>query len=106
MLNITSTSGIVGRLAAVSGVSSGAEPAPHLNVTVDPDPMNEFLHLSAMLHGAFPNLFFLGQGIPAKAKSPPDSLVEHMLLQADGRFAHSPNFLYALFNIMQRHAAW
>lgn len=76
-----------------------------LSVAVGAMPTDEFAANEKVFLGGFANLFFLGEGVPQGSGSLPASLVEHLLLQYDNRFATSAHFLFAIFNQIQRHAA-
>ena len=67
-------------------------------------PVNEFLENDILFLGAFPDLFFLGGKLP-KSGSVPTSFSQHLLRQADNRFAQVDEIIFTLFNQSQRHAA-
>ena len=67
-------------------------------------PLNEFLENDILFLGAFPDLFFLGGKLP-KSGSVPTSFSQHLLRQADNRFAQVDEIIFTLFNQSQRHEA-
>jgi hypothetical protein len=76
-----------------------------LAATVAVLPTDEFTANEKTFLGGFGSLFFLGEGVPQGSSSLSASLVEHLLMQYDNRFATNAHFLFTVFNQIQRHAA-
>jgi hypothetical protein len=66
--------------------------------------INEFGENDNLIMGAYPWLFFLGQGVPKKG-SQPQPWFEYILNYGDNRFIHDQTLILSLFNQKQRHAA-
>ena len=67
-------------------------------------PINEFTANADFFLNGFAHLFLLGQGLPSDQGSLSDTVMRHLLLQFDGRFARCFALLFAMFNQKQRHA--
>ena len=75
-----------------------------LSVHCHETPINEFVENDSLFLGAFPDLFFIGIKFPT-AGSIPSLFTQHLLRQADNRFAQVDEIIFILFNQSQRHAA-
>jgi hypothetical protein len=67
-------------------------------------PANEFGGNHIMLLGAYPWLFFFGEGV-ASQNTQPTQWLEYILNYGDNRFAHEQTLILSLFNQRQRHEA-
>ena len=83
----------------LNSVSSKSNPI--LKVTCLKEPINEFTENDNLFLGAFPDLFFLGNRFP-NSGSVPTSFAQHLLKQADNRFAQVDEVVFMLFNQSQR----
>jgi len=90
---------------AVHGVDESVDTPTTINVDVDGDPVNEFKEGDLYFLGGFPFLFLMGQGIAPGSAGIPSKLLRHMLLQYSNQFACNAQFLFTVFNQLQRHAA-
>lgn len=88
----------------VNGVATG-HTSQYMSSIVELLPTNEYSENEKTFLGGFSHLFFLGEGIPKGSSSLSASLVEHLLMQYDNRFATNAHFLFTIFNQLQRHAA-
>ena len=79
-----------------------AEGADRLNIRRGERPMNEFLENDKLFLGAFPMLFFIGEGFKGKGSANCD-FIRHLMRQHDNRFARCLPLMFGLFNQTQRH---
>ena len=83
---------------------SDHKPDSVLSVNCHEKLINEFVENDSLFLGAFPDLFFVGMKFPS-AGSVPNLFTQHLLRQADNRFAQVDELIFTLFNQSQRHAA-
>ena len=76
--------------------------ADRVNIRRGELPMNEFLENDKLFLGAFPMLFFLGEGWKGSASANP-VFIRHLMRQHDNRFARCLPLMFGLFNQNQRH---
>jgi len=77
---------------------------PVLTVPCNKEPINEFQHNDQLFITSFPDLFLHGRKLP-KTGSVSSAFAQHLLRQADNRFAQEDEVIFTLFNQSQRHAA-
>ena len=66
--------------------------------------LNEFTNNDELLYGAFPWLFLFGKGLCGSGPVP-RTHTKYLLQHFNKRFARDHNFIFLLFNQLQRHAA-
>jgi hypothetical protein len=69
------------------------------------DPVNEIGNTDILFYLAMPCLFPFGRGLPDHSSALSDKVVRHLLLQYHSRHARDQRFIFAQFNMLQRHAA-
>ena len=69
------------------------------------DPINEYGNSDILFYLAMPCLFPFGRGLPDHSSALSDKVVRHLLLQFHCRHARDQRFIFAQFNMLQRHAA-
>ncbi|MDR3426091.1 DUF6570 domain-containing protein, partial [Silvimonas sp.] len=75
-----------------------------VHVTTSAQPFNEFDCNGRALTLTFPELFVLGRGCPYTSV-PRAKYLRHLMILADRRFATHPDFVFLLYNQLQRHEA-
>jgi hypothetical protein len=93
---------------SIAGESSAPRPInvpnvlPIENEEGDSVPMNEFTENDKIMRHSFPLLFLLGQGVP-QVGGINVKWRHHTLRQYSNKFAQEKNYLFLLFDQMQRH---
>lgn len=71
---------------------------PRVDLGHDKDLMSEIDHLDVIMEGGFPCLFPFGFPFKDSSERCGSQEIEHMLLQADNRFADNTEFIFYWFN--------
>ena len=82
---------------------TGNVPDAHIHSVRSEEPINEMGNCDILFYMAFPDLFPFGRGLPTESHAFPAALVRHLLLQFTCKHAQNARFVYANFNILQRH---
>ena len=89
-----------------NGLCHGQQSDPIIPIAVERqgELLNEYTHNDELLYGAFPWLFLFGKGLCGNGPVP-RSHTKYLLQHFNKRFSQDHNFIFLLFNQLQRHAA-